>query len=72
MEGINDGGICSFPSSSSTFYRNVKDKWNIVVEGYKPQDFSFFHRSEKLVQHINLEFEVTFGTSTKSVSRLPD
>ena len=24
--------------------------WNIVVEGYKPQDFSFFHCSEKLVQ----------------------
>ena len=24
--------------------------WNIVVEGYKPQDFSFFHRSEKFVQ----------------------
>ena len=22
------------------------------MEGYKPQDFSFFHRSEKLVQHI--------------------
>ena len=21
------------------------------MEGYKPQDFSFFHRSEKLVQH---------------------
>ena len=26
VEGINDGGISSFPSSSSTFYRNVKDK----------------------------------------------
>ena len=26
--------------------------WNIVVEGYKPQDFSFFHRSEKLVQRM--------------------
>ena len=22
------------------------------MEGYKPQDFSFFHRSEKLVQHM--------------------
>ena len=22
------------------------------MEGYKPQDFSFFHRSEKLVQQI--------------------
>ena len=22
----------------------------VYVEGYKPQDFSFFHRSEKLVQ----------------------
>ena len=25
---------------------------NIVVEGYNPQDFSFFHRSEKLVQQL--------------------
>ena len=23
------------------------------MEGYKPQDFSFFHRSEKLVQHAD-------------------
>ena len=22
------------------------------MEGYKPQDFSFFHRSEKLVQQV--------------------
>ena len=27
------------------------------MEGYKPQDFSFFHRSEKLVQHT-LEFTI--------------
>ena len=24
------------------------------MEGYKPQDFSFFHRSEKLVQQDNI------------------
>ena len=24
-----------------------------MVEGYKPQDFSFFHRSEKLVQQAH-------------------
>ena len=26
VEGINDGGISSFPSYSSTFYKNEKDK----------------------------------------------
>ena len=25
------------------------------MEGYKPQDFSFFHCSEKLVQHVSFE-----------------
>ena len=24
------------------------------MEGYKPQDFSFFHRSEKLVQQLEV------------------
>ena len=33
------------------------------MEGYNPQDFSFFHRSEKLVQQINiLTFSCSSGT----------
>ena len=31
------------------------------MEGYKPQDFSFFHRSEKLVQQITIGNRVTIG-----------
>lgn len=41
------------------------------MEGYKPQDFSFL-TAVRISTTYNLEFEVTFGTSTKSVSRLPD
>ena len=33
------------------------------MEGYKPQDFSFFHRSEKLVQHLRLYFRRDSGMS---------
>ena len=48
---------------------NVKWVWNIVVEGYKSQDFRFFHRSEKLVQQgannhqslIGLQFFIPRG-----------
>ena len=30
------------------------------MEGYKPQDFSFFHCSEKLVQHLGKYFTSKF------------
>ena len=35
------------------------------MEGYKPQDFSFFHRSEKLVQLLSIKdywLLIIFGT----------
>ena len=51
------------------------------MEGYKPQDFSFFHRSEKLVQQSkqdkefvmkngSLEFEV-FADIVKTAEDIP-
>ena len=53
MEGINDGGVNGIcPVIFLHLLKNVKNEWNSVVEGYKPQDFSFFHRSEKLVQLV--------------------
>ena len=38
------------------------------MEGYKPQDFSFFHRSEKLVQRIIIVvFSKLLGMETEAV-----
>ena len=43
------------------------------MEGYKPQDFSFFHRSEKLVQQIKVGKGswLGFGTTMLKGSILP-
>ena len=48
--GIMTGGLAVSRHLPPPFKKR-KNERNIVVEGYKPQDFSFFHRSEKLVQH---------------------
>ena len=41
------------------------------MEGYKPQDFSFFHRSEKLVQQI-MKGALNIGFKIIGVKVLPN
>ena len=41
-----------------------------MVEGYKPQDFSFFHRSEKLVQQLLQEGSPAVHKSQEELRRI--